>query len=166
MSKKEKTVDVIHIGFLNFTLFEEEPQFYAKYKFMNIENHRIYSDNLELCVLDLTQIELATEEDKAYQIDNWAELFKSKTWEEMKMLAEKNKYIEEAAKTVYRMSAEEQVIKRCRDREDYYSDIRSYQKEIAKKDAQLAEIMAQNAELQKRIKEMEAKLDEFSKNKN
>lgn len=30
----------------------------------------------------LYQIELATDEDKAYQIDYWARLFKAKTWED------------------------------------------------------------------------------------
>lgn len=143
---------VLHIGFLNFTLFEDNPQFYAKYKFMNTENHQIYSDNLELRVLDLTQIDLATEEDKEYQIDYWAALFKTKTWEGMKMVAKKNEYMEEAAKTVFRMTAEEEVIKRCRDREDYYSDLRSYQKCIEEKDAEIER-------LRTRIKELEAKTD-------
>lgn len=132
---------------------------------MNIEKHRIYSDNLELCVLDLTQIKLATQEDKEFQIDYWAALFKSKTWEEMKMLAKKNEYMEEATKTVFRMSAEEEVIKRCRDREDYYSDLRSYEKEIAKKDAEIVALTEEkvkkdieNEILKKHIEELEAKL--------
>jgi len=33
-------------------------------------------------VLDLSRIDLATEEDKQYQLDYWAALFKAKTWEE------------------------------------------------------------------------------------
>lgn len=131
---------VIHIGFLNFTLFENHAQFYAEYQFMNTENHQIYSDNLKLYVLDLTQINAATPEDKSYQIDYWASLFKAKTWEDMKMLAEKNKYLEEATQTIFRMSAEEQVIKRCRDREDYYSDLRSYDQELARRASVLAEM--------------------------
>ena len=177
----EEIKPVIHIGFLNYTLFEEYPQFYAKYKFMNIENHLIYNDNIELCVIDVTQIKLATQADKAYQIDYWAALFQSKTWEEMKMLAKKNEYMEEATETVFRMSAEEAVIKRCRDREDYYSDMRSYEKviekkdeelakkdavieekdiKLAEKDAKLAEKNAENEELQNRLRELEEKLKE------
>lgn len=42
---------------------------------MNPKKHRIYSDNFHLSVLDLTQIELATEEDRAYRIDRLAALF-------------------------------------------------------------------------------------------
>ena len=48
--------------------------------------HNVYSDKFILSVVDLTKIELATEEDKQYQIDYWASLFKAKTWEELKMI--------------------------------------------------------------------------------
>ena len=143
---------------MNYTLFEDCPQFYARYKFMNTKNHRIYSDNLELCVIDLTQIEMATQEDKEYQIDYWAALFKSQTWEEIKMLAEKNEYLKETAQTVFRMSAQEEVIKRCRDREDYYADLRSYQKAIAKMETVIEEKDAIIASMEKQIKEMQTKM--------
>lgn len=69
----------IHIGFLDYTLFEEYPEFYATYKLKNIKNNHIYSDNFILSVVDLSRIDLATEEDKAYGIDYWAALFKAKT---------------------------------------------------------------------------------------
>lgn len=36
---------------------------------VNEKNYRIYSDKFRLSVLDLTQIELATAEDRAYRID-------------------------------------------------------------------------------------------------
>ena len=155
---------VLHIGFLNFTLFKESPQFYAKYKIMNTENHIVYSDNLELRVLDLTHIELATEEDREYHIDYWATLFKTKTWEELKMLAKKNEYIEEATKTIFRMSADDMIRKRCRDREDYYSDLRSYEKAVAaavaEKDAAVAEKNAAIAEKNAAIAEKDAEISE------
>ncbi len=155
----------IHIGFLNYTLFDHYPEFYAKYKLMNIKNHHVYSDNFDLRVVDLTQIELATDEDKQFQIDYWARLFKAKTWEELIMLSDENIYLNEASKTIFKLSAEDQIRKRCRDREDYYSDIRSYQKAIAERDTTIAERDATIAEqdasivsLQERIKELEAQL--------
>ena len=40
---------VIHIGFLDYTLFEESPEFYAAYKLINVKNHDIYNDNFTLC---------------------------------------------------------------------------------------------------------------------
>ena len=80
----------VHIGFLDFTLFPECPEFYATYKLLNIKNQHLYSDKFILSVVDLTHIELATDEDKAYGIDRWARLFKSTTWEEIRMIAENN----------------------------------------------------------------------------
>ena len=130
---------VIHIGFLDYTLFEEHPEFYATYKLMNVKDYRIYSDNLVLRVVDLTQIDLATAEDRAFQIDYWAALFKAKTWEDLKMLAEKSEYLDEASKTMFQLSADEQIKKRCLDREEYYQDLRAYEKAIAKKDVVIAE---------------------------
>ena len=113
---------VIHIGFLDYTLFNEYPEFYATNKLMNVKNHQIYSDKLTLSVVNLSKIELATDEDKEHHIDYWAKLFKATTWEEIKMLAAKDQYIDEASKTIFRLSADEQIRKRCLDREEYYLD--------------------------------------------
>ena len=62
---------VQHIGFLDFTLFPEHPEFVAEYKMMNTNplHHNIFSDKFRISVVDLTQIERATEEDKKYGID-------------------------------------------------------------------------------------------------
>ena len=130
---------VIHIGFLNYTLFEECPEFYATYKLINVKNHHVYSDNLTLSVVDLTKIESAAEEDKEYQIDKWAALFKAKTWEELRMIADKNVYLNEASETMYQMSADEQIRKWCRDREEYYLDIQAFKKIIAENKKVIAE---------------------------
>lgn len=68
-----------------FTEFPYKTSFIVNaYKLINIKNHRKYSDNLTLNVLDLSHIELATEEDKLYHIHKWAMLFKATTWEEIK----------------------------------------------------------------------------------
>lgn len=130
---------VVHIGFVDYTLFPEYPEFYATYKLMNIKNQHIYSDNFTLSVVDLTKINLATEEDRAFQIDHWAALFKAKTWEDIKMLAENNEYIAEASETLFELNADEQIKKRCLDREEYYQDLRSYEKAIAERDSIIGE---------------------------
>ncbi len=56
---------------------------------------RVFNDKFRLSVIDLSQIELATEEDKVWEVDYWACLFKAKTWEELKVLAEKDQLIAE-----------------------------------------------------------------------
>ena len=120
----------VHIGFLNYTLFEGNPEFYASYKLINVKNHQKYSDNLTLNVVDLSRIDLATDEDKKYHIHEWAMLFQATTWEEIKMLASKDEYLQEASETIFRMSADDLVRKRCLDREEYYQDLRSYERKI------------------------------------
>ncbi len=111
---------VVQIGLLDFTLFPDSPEFYATYQFQNAKNFMLYSDKLRLSVVDLTRIDLATEEDKRYHIDEWARLFKAKTWEEIHMLAKDNEYIQEASTTVYKLTQEEKVRLECEAREDYY----------------------------------------------
>ena len=117
----------IQIGLLDFTLFPEFPEFYSTYQFLNVKNHTIYSDKLRLCVLNLTRIDLADEEDRQYHIDYWASLFKAATWEELKMLAEQNEFIANASSTVYQLSQEETIRLQCEAREDYYRRQRSVQ---------------------------------------
>lgn len=97
---------------------------------INLKTHQTYSDGLTLNVLDLTRIDLATEEDKKYRIHEWAELFKATTWEEIKMLASKNEYLQEASETIFRMSADDLIRKQCLDREEHYQDMRNYERKI------------------------------------
>ena len=148
----KETPSVIHIGFLDYTLFEECPEFYSTYKLMNVNNHKIYNDKFTLCVVDLTQIDLANDEDKKYHIDYWTRLFKAGTWEEIRMIAAKNEYLREAANTIFELSADEQIRKQCRDREEYYQDLRNYEKAIAQKEAVIIE---KDELLQKTITEKE-----------
>lgn len=132
-------IPVMHIGFLDYTLFDEFPEFYATYKLINVKKHYIYSDNFTLSVVNLSQINLANEEDKKYHIDQWARFFKAATWEEIHMLAAENNYIREAAETIFQLSADEQIRERCLAREEYYREIRTYKKLIAEKDSALME---------------------------
>ncbi|MCM1267694.1 MAG: Rpn family recombination-promoting nuclease/putative transposase [Bacteroidales bacterium] len=129
----------VHIGFLDYTLFPDRPEFYASYKLINVKNHYTYNDSLTLHVLDLTRIDLATEEDKRYHIHEWAAFFKAATWEEVKMIAAKNEPIQEAAETMFRWSAEDQMRKWCRDREEYYLDQRANERLLAERERAIAE---------------------------
>lgn len=129
-------------------------EFYASYKLINIKNYRKYSDNLTLNVLDLSHIELATEADRKYHIHKWAMLFKATTWEEIKMIAENNEYLNEASKTMFRMSADELVRKRCRDREEYYQDLKNYERVIAEKDRRYKQAIAEIEQLRAEVERL------------
>ena len=158
---------VIHIGFLDYTLFEEAPEFHAAYKLINVKGFQQYSDSLTLHVVDLSRIELATEEDKQYHTHEWAMLFKAGTWEEIRMIASKDKYLEEASKTMFQMSADDLVRKRCRDREEYYQDLRSYEKAVEeserKREADRKEHEADLRSYKKAVEESERKREEDRK---
>lgn len=69
-------------------------------------------------MVNLNQIELATEEDKTHNIDYWARLFKAKTWEDIKMFAKDNEYLQEAAESLYVANADEIIRQQCRARAD------------------------------------------------
>ena len=100
------------------------------------------SDKLRISVLDLTHTDLATEEDKKYQLDYWASLFKSTTWEELKMLAQNNEYIEQASETIYQLSQEEAIRQQCEAREDYYRRENGKKAEMEAKDNTIKEQQA------------------------
>ena len=134
----------------DFQPFPDNIEFYSLYKLLNIKNNHLYSDKFALGVIDLTHIGLATQEDKAYQIDHWARLFKSTTWEEIKMIAENNKYMEEALQALYECNADDVIREQCLARveqlakENYYlRTIEEQAAELAKKEATLTEIQAE-----------------------
>ena len=92
------------IGFLNFTLFDDAPEFFATYQLRNNKNNRLYTGKFSIHVIDLTRIDLATEEDKYYEIDRWAKLFKAATWEELKMIAKNDPDLMQASDELYKVN--------------------------------------------------------------
>ena len=153
----DEALSVIHIGFLDFQLFPEHPEFFGIYKFMNEKDHYLYSDKLTLGVVDLKHIELATEEDKAFQIDHWARLFKATTWEEIKMIAENNEYMTEATQALYEYNADYVIRQKCEAREEYERRQRTLHKKLS--DAQ-----EKIQEQEKEIARLTALLEEKTKN--
>ena len=157
----------IHIGFLNFNPTPElKPEFYASYKLLNEKSYETYSDKFILRVVNLKQIDYATETDRDNQIDYWARLFTATTWEEIKMLAENNSFIASASQSLYESNADEITREKCRAREDYIS----LEQAIAQKDernAALKQILAQknerNAVLEHALDEATAQLEEYKR---
>ena len=163
-----KVKPTIQIGLLDYTLFPEAPEFYANYYLMNEKTYQKYSDKLRISVVDLTQIDLATEEDKAYGIDHWAALFKSQTWEELKMLAKNNDSITDAVSTIYDITQDSVLREEIRAREERLAlENRLKQEAVAMQEAiddlkeKNAEMEEQNAIKDKRIAELEAQLKEL-----
>ena len=121
LSHGEDFVDagsVVHIWFTDFTVFPKAPEFYSTYKFINEKNiNQVYSDKIRISLVDLTSVALATDEDRAYGIDLWAQMFKCRTWEEIKMVAEKNhEVMDQAISSVWLLTEDEQIREQIRRR--------------------------------------------------
>ena len=87
-------------------------------KLLNFENYQPYSSMLGINVLYLNRTELATDEDKANKLVYWAELFKAKTWEDLKALIKQNPSFEEVATVMYNsnIQSEEKTIMQAHQR--------------------------------------------------
>ena len=141
------TKAAIHIGFLDFTLFPNLPEFHATYKIQNIKNHNIYTDKFILHVIELNSIQMATKEDRDYEIDKWASLFKATTWEDIRMLIDDNPTLESAAETLYQLNMDEQLRETC---ERFYkaeARERGFKNNIARLTKENEELTRTNEEL-------------------
>ena len=67
----DKLEPVILISIMDHTLFPEHRRFFSKY-LLKDEEGWVYTDKLRFYVLDLTQIETATEEQKQQGLVEWA----------------------------------------------------------------------------------------------
>ena len=124
-----QVLPVVQVGFLNYDLFPKHPEFCANYMLANIskkENPYIFSDKLRICVVNLSRISLATEQDKASGIELWARVFTATTWEEINMLAQNNEYLQEVVSGVCQLTEEEKIRQQCEARETnaYWERIR------------------------------------------
>ena len=133
----------VHIGFLDYTLFPDYPEFYATYRMINERTGQRYSSKFRISVVDLTKRNLATKEDIAHHRGLWAAFFKATEWGEVMALAKKDENISEAVVTLKKLSDDEIFKMRYEAREDmlrqewdmqYY-----YTNQLNKKDAELAD---------------------------
>ncbi len=168
-----------HIGFLNYTVSPDNPQFYYTYKLLDTKNNHVYSDKFTLCVVDLTQIDLATDDDKAYLIDRWAKIFKADTWEELRMLTKDNEYMQEVPKTLYNCNMDPKICKQCQDWEfeqklakldenykkhlktEIINQVAEIENQAAKIENQAAKIENQAAKIESQAAEIESQAAEI-----
>ena len=124
----------MQIGILDFNLPDLEPYLYSEYRVANVRNHEIYSGKIGLFVLNLNVLEdefLTTkwidenDTENAKDILHWARIFKAQTWEDIKMLAKENEYMEDCVVTLAKLSEDEKIRMECEAREKYERDIRS-----------------------------------------
>ena len=147
------TKPAIHIGILDFTLFEEYPEFFASYRLLNVKNHNEYTSKFQLYVLDLNQIELATQEDRKHERDVWARLFQAKTRGDLMSIAQQYKEFEPVINKM-NASMSDDAIQLQYDAEE---TLRNREKGIRKKIHRLEEELADKDE---RLLNQEARIAE------
>ena len=155
---------VTHIGFLDYDLFPEEKEFYSKNMLQNVKTGTIYNRNFCLRVLSLNQIEIATEEDKRWHIDEWARLFKATTWEELKMIAEKDKVYSEAANSIYEQNSDETVRMMCEARREAIFHEQYVQNKMESLEKQLSQREKQLSQKDSLIEQLQAELEKYKNN--
>ncbi len=151
----------MNIGFLDYTLFPDFPEFHAIYKMQNIRNHNNYTDKFILHVIELNSIHLATKEDHDYGIDKWASFFKAKTWEDIRMLVKQNPTLLSAAETLYQLNMNDQLRETCERFIKAEARIHGYENKIADQDSTIAELNQTNAKLVAENADKDAKIAEL-----
>ncbi|SDD98008.1 Rpn family recombination-promoting nuclease/putative transposase [Peptococcus niger] len=91
---------------LDYPFDKEEPEFFSEYELRNKKTGKSYTDRFRISIMDLTKINLSTEEDNLSGRRIWAELFRAKSWEELDKLAQENELAKEVVK-IMSMSVKE-----------------------------------------------------------
>ena len=164
----------VHIGFLDYTLFPDYPEFYATYRMINERTGQLYSSKFRISVVDLTKRNLATKEDISHHRDLWAAFFKATEWGEVMALAKKDENISEAVVTLKKLSDDEIFKMRYQAREDmlrqeldmqyyYTNQLNAKDAELAGKDTELAKQSAELARQASELADKDAILAEYKR---
>ena len=112
------------------------------------------TSNFRLNVLDLSQTNLATEEDRSSGLLHWAQMFLANSWEELKQIAAGDPAFEEVLDNMYTVNTipEERTIFEAHqkyqalmsalksDKEEYAAELAKKDIELAKKDSELEKL--------------------------
>lgn len=95
----------IHIGILDFKLFDDMENFYSSFHLREDSSGYLYTDQLEFHILELLKIRERAYPDSA--IYQWAKFLSGKNEEDFKEMAEKNEDIKEAYEILMHLSEDD-----------------------------------------------------------
>ncbi len=95
----------IHVGILDFVLFEEDEEFYSCFHFWEDTRRRMYMDKLEIHILELPKLE--GYEYPRTELLKWGSFLRAEKKEEFEMAAEGSSYIERAYERLTEISADD-----------------------------------------------------------
>ena len=119
----KKVKKTLHIGILDFTPKDFPEILYSDYFLYNLKTGHKYSDKFGIYMLQLNQLGNSEDEKNMPEIYYWARLFKATTWEEIRMLAEKNETIQKSIVTLKELTADEKAKMQMEARERYRRDL-------------------------------------------
>lgn len=124
-----------------------------------VKSHQIFSGNFALYVLDLSQLDNVSEEERSSELYRWARIFKATTWEELQILTNDSEELQEGISYMYELTSEEQIRWHCFARELFEMDQQVARKtqEKYRKDAEMAKQEAEIAKQEAELAKQEAK---------
>lgn len=96
----------IHVGILDFELFEEDEEYDSVFHLWEDNRDRLYSDKLEIHILELPKVRRKEYPDS--ELLRWMQFINAEREEEFEMLAKDNEYMEKAFDRLRYISADEQ----------------------------------------------------------
>lgn len=109
---------VVHIAILNCDLFpagdpRNTDDFLREFYLQDVKHHQIYTGNFRLDVVSLKYLENADDKEDPNGLYRWGRLLKAATWEELKMIAADNTYMESAALGVCALCHDPKFVAEC-----------------------------------------------------
>ena len=152
----------IHVGILSFS-FPNVDKFYSHFFMMEKDSHAVYSSLLQINVLSLLHLDKATTADRSSGLYTWARFFRAGTWEELKMLEEKDARIGTAVNTVFRLMCDDKVRMQMEAREDFYRIMDSYKEELVEQRSKIEEQGTKIEEQSTKIEEQGTMIEKQSR---
>ena len=154
----------IQIGILEKDVFRQEDprytgEFYSRYQMLHVEKHTEYSGKFEVRVLLLNHLEEVPEEKKTKNggLYHWAKLFLAQSWEELKMIADKDPMMRSFIGTVRKLTADEKVAMACEARRRYSNDMASFELEKSQMEQEKSQMEQEKVEIQQKRLAVEQK---------
>ncbi len=156
-----------HFGFVKKSPFEDDTQFFSNYVLTETSSGRIYTGDFQIGMINLNQLENATEEDRESGLYDWVALFMAKEWKELMELSKRSDALGNAVVTLAELSNDEKIRQQCEARRKYEMDqdalnkhFYKLKKEIQEKEGQLQEKEGQLQEKEDQLQEKEDQLQE------
>ena len=155
---------VWQISFCDFALFPDAPEFFSNYSILNDKKlEQKYTDKFRISNVNLTAIDLATQDDIDSGIVKWAKLFAAKTWEDLIMLTKNDSKMDQAVSSAWQLSEDKKIQEQMRRRAENEWLWKDMEDSVAKAQSQLAEAQSQLEDTQKLLSDKDKQLSDKDK---